>query len=342
MLVVVFSFLALVITSSVTADAPPITDELRALIEAWAPLVWIHPEDPFFPSSIEFHFEHVELRNSDESVVQSFVNRSSLMTGDETGGMHLNTVPDLECADCLQDLFFGERVENGGVPCYAYVKDWQDACETVDVSYRFFYPYNFGKYICIGIPINGSCDGYVQSFGNHVGDWEHFAIRIRGGEVIRAYSAVHDFGAHYQWNSETNNFFFTEGEPGTFGSEIPYGETIEVVEGFHSEVFSANGSHGTWTKEGTHVYMKLPLHLEDHTARGVAWRTWENLEIVGVDDNTEWSGDLQYLGYRGIWGNLKRGCEVEPVSGECILVNAPALGNGMPGDFPDDCQKTYF
>ena len=42
---------------------------------------------------------------------------------------------------------------------YALVKEWHDECGTIDVAYPFFYPYNYGKDICMGVDIGGHCNG---------------------------------------------------------------------------------------------------------------------------------------------------------------------------------------
>ena len=32
------------------------------IVETWAPAVWLHSQDPFYPSSIDFHLENVQVR----------------------------------------------------------------------------------------------------------------------------------------------------------------------------------------------------------------------------------------------------------------------------------------
>lgn len=55
------------------------------------------------------------------------------------------------CPSCLGPTFFhGNNVNNGGVPVYAIVREYQDAWKTIDVVYHTFYPYNRGKQVCIG------------------------------------------------------------------------------------------------------------------------------------------------------------------------------------------------
>ena len=45
--------------------------------------------------------------------------------------------------------------------------------------------------------------------------------------------------------------------------EVDYPQTVYLVEGNHPEVFSANGSHGTWASEGTfREHQMMTTHSE--------------------------------------------------------------------------------
>ena len=48
------------------------------------------------------------------------------------------------------------------VKVIALVKEWNDDCNTIDVSYPQFYPYNYGKDVCIGFDPNGHCNGPIE------------------------------------------------------------------------------------------------------------------------------------------------------------------------------------
>ena len=56
------------------------------------------------------------------------------------------------------------------VKVIALVKEWNDECNTIDVSYPQFYPYNYGKDVCIGFDPNGHCNGPID--GNRFILWE--------------------------------------------------------------------------------------------------------------------------------------------------------------------------
>merc|ERR1712002_316397 len=165
----------------------PLPDDVLAMIEDWAPLIWLHPEEQYFPSSVEFFFDNSQVRSKDQVVRQEDPTRFTVLTGPETSDMHLNTITDLEHPDSRLDWFGGQNISEFIVPTYVFVKDYNDNCGTYDVAYRALYPYNYGKDVCIGIMKNGTCEGIFQSFGNHVGDWEHFTIRIRYGKVEACY-----------------------------------------------------------------------------------------------------------------------------------------------------------
>ena len=37
------------------------SDETKTLISDWAPLIWIHSEDPFLPSNVDFYLDNMEV-----------------------------------------------------------------------------------------------------------------------------------------------------------------------------------------------------------------------------------------------------------------------------------------
>ena len=75
--------------------------------------------------------------------------------------------------------------------------------------------------------------------------------------IIRGF---HSFGAKYAYDAKNQTFEFYEGEPllhtldpsSDIDIEVDYPKTVYLVDG-HPEVFSANGSHGTWASEGKHT-----------------------------------------------------------------------------------------
>ena len=51
-------FLVVLLAMSCNGD---ISEETKKLVSDWAPLVWIHPEDPFLPSNVDFYLDSMEV-----------------------------------------------------------------------------------------------------------------------------------------------------------------------------------------------------------------------------------------------------------------------------------------
>jgi len=309
-----------------------LTPEARDLVYEWAPRVWLHSQEVFNPSTVQYHLNNIQVRNAGETVLQSPpVPQSSLLTGEETADYHMNT--DMPCTNCYQPFFSGEKPAE--VPSYTFVTEHNDSCSTIDITYTFFYPFNYGKDVCVGIGDVSGCLGEVLTFGNHVGDWEHVSLRIQGGRPSQIYVGVHSFGAWYSWNENTRKFYFVEGEP-VIRKTVKHGKIFPVkmeveyppellLEDGHPAVFSANGSHGVWADAGVHNYIHiLTVHLDDVCERGLAWDTWNNLDIIETAPEDTYAGENTWVDFRGRWGNIQKlDCGFEPLVGECGLVGGP-------------------
>ncbi|XP_023337870.1 putative vacuolar protein sorting-associated protein TDA6 [Eurytemora carolleeae] len=310
-----------------------LSEEARKLVEKWAPLVWIHSEDPFMPSSVPFHLQNIQINDENERLVQENPTQDSIVTGPDTDIMHMNTKYPVDCVNCFQPFFFGE--DPSTAPMYTFVTEHLDSCSTVDVTYSMFYPYNYGKDVCVGLEEFGFCVGDWQTFGNHIGDWEHVSLRFQGGEPLMIYVGVHSFGAWYSWDRSANRFVFSHGEPlkkKTIRNgktlemriDVDYPEFLDLEEG-RPAVFSANGSHGVWAQPGKHTYLHiLTVHLDDFCDKGVSWKSWENLKIYETGPLDQYTGEDSWINFKGRWGNIKKlGCGLEPLIGECGLVGGP-------------------
>jgi len=59
----------------------------------------------------------------------------------------------------------------------------------VDAFWMFFYSYNLGNAV------------FNVRFGNHVGDWEHTAVRFQHGKPKAIFFSEHSFGEAYTWDA---------------------------------------------------------------------------------------------------------------------------------------------
>ena len=60
--------------------ASEVSEEVAQMALEWAPLVWMHGEDPFYPSSVQFHLDNMEVRDANETLVRNQSN-SPVSTG---------------------------------------------------------------------------------------------------------------------------------------------------------------------------------------------------------------------------------------------------------------------
>ena len=55
------SMLLLFLTLLSMGCSGEISEETKKLVSDWAPIVWIHPEDPFLPSNVDFYLDSMEV-----------------------------------------------------------------------------------------------------------------------------------------------------------------------------------------------------------------------------------------------------------------------------------------
>merc|ERR1719244_721104 len=104
-----------------------LTEDTKILVTKWAPRVWLHNQEVFFPSTINFHLANVEARDSKENIQRPApLYPNSVPRGEYTGDWHLNTQKDIQCVNCFEDFFFGQELNQ--VPSYAFVTEHNDTC----------------------------------------------------------------------------------------------------------------------------------------------------------------------------------------------------------------------
>lgn len=155
-------------TSGTTGDPEPLDPRHEALL-TYAPRVWLHSDEAYFPSSVEF----------------AFANMTRFVGGD--GNYWIRSTEGLESPSDTLPFFAGDL---DGAPVYAFYAD--KGGDVVDLVYFFWYPYNRGKSVVDTI------------WGNHVGDWEHITVRLQRGQdqsltPVQAYLSAHSFGGVYEW-----------------------------------------------------------------------------------------------------------------------------------------------
>ncbi|XP_013410003.1 putative vacuolar protein sorting-associated protein TDA6 [Lingula anatina] len=295
--------------------------DIVAAAKLWAPVVRLAVGEEWKPSSVDYFLQHVNLRGGSPTSVTP----STLPTCNSN--CYLETKTHLSCPSCREPVVFKGQ-DPASAPAYAI---YEDKGNVVEITYWFFFPYNRGKRACVGLyfdnvcpcvkawghclcPRLNGCAGGYSTFGNHVGDWEHVKIKFNNNKIYSIYLSIHDseitnqYGGEFLWN----------------GNEFRRGNrAVYTTDCTHAQVYAAKGSHGIWPNTGEHVYKKLfnGDKLKDHCSAGTAWHIANNLKIVKMAAKGQFTGEFNFLNFKGRWGNRERNCP--KIIGQCVLENGP-------------------
>ncbi len=158
-------------TDAASTGEPPAPDPREQALVTYAPRVWLHADEEYFPSTVE----------------HAFASMTRFVGGD--GNYWIRSIAALDSPSDTLPFFAGDLDD---APVYAFYADKGD--NIVDLVYFFYYPYNRGKSVVDTI------------WGNHVGDWEHITVRLMRGPddaltPLQVYFSAHDFGGAYDWAS---------------------------------------------------------------------------------------------------------------------------------------------
>lgn len=266
----------------------------------YAPVLYLHSEDPYFPSDIGQQIANTVPQVDFESV------------NDAPASLSLENLSDLNNVEGTVFLTTTENIENnpawlngvrpnedgkteGAVTSTIVVNDHGDG--TVDAFYFHFYAYDYsGEYF--GIPI-----------GNHVGDWEHNMVRFEEGQPQAVWYSQHANGQAFHYETVEK---YNDGPRVCFKSSL--GKRNSQTNTSRPVAYAANGSHAVYGTDGTHAYgipnINLPWGpVSDETDHGPFWDPTlsayyysydaETSTFTPYDDNTP----VDYLYFDGHWGD---------------------------------------
>jgi hypothetical protein len=171
----------------------------------YAPYVYLYSEEEYWPGLMEEHLEHttphINFDPVDDKYLHPTVNNLDQLNG--MGKMYLQSNDDPESYphwlggedNIPEDLFPLPRNTKPHAKNVPYrspapaVLVVVDKGDYLDAFWFFFYSFNLGNQV-LGV-----------RFGNHVGDWEHTAIRFEKttGKPIEVFYSEHEWGAAYKW-----------------------------------------------------------------------------------------------------------------------------------------------
>ncbi|KAF8674367.1 hypothetical protein HU200_048197 [Digitaria exilis] len=169
-------------------SAMPTLEQAHAVIQHYGPTLFFHPKEKYLPSSVSWYFKN-----------GAALYRRGGEGGEEVDGEGSN-LPGGGCNDgeCWIDVPSGERgraVCRGNIDSaelYAHVKPAMGGACT-DVAMWVLCPFNGPARLKLG-PVSLP----LGKTGRHVGDWEHFTLRVSNltGELMGVYYSQHS-GGHW-------------------------------------------------------------------------------------------------------------------------------------------------
>lgn len=162
--------------------------QVQELVRAYAPRIYFHSKEKFFPSSVNWYFENGALlytKGQESNPVPIEANGSNLPQGGSNDGNFWIDLP--------VDENKKEQVKNGDLQsseAYLQVKPMLGATFT-DIAFWIFYPFNG-----FGTAKLGPIDIPLGRIGEHIGDWEHLTLRISNfnGALHKVYFSEHSKG----------------------------------------------------------------------------------------------------------------------------------------------------
>ncbi|CAB4298492.1 unnamed protein product [Prunus armeniaca] len=164
----------------------PNLTQIEALLEVYSPLIYLHPDEVYLPSSVGWFFSNGALlykKQGDAVAIEP--TGSNLPQGGSNDSSYWLDLP--------VDKGSSERVKKGDLldcQVYLHIKPMLGSTFT-DIAIWIFYPFN------------GPAMAEVEFFnislgkiGEHVGDWEHLTLRVSNftGELWRVFFSQHSGG----------------------------------------------------------------------------------------------------------------------------------------------------
>ncbi|KAJ0961551.1 hypothetical protein J5N97_001536 [Dioscorea zingiberensis] len=172
--------------SDSSLHAMPNLEQINALIHHYGPTLFFHPKEMYLPSSVSWFFKNgATLYKKGETLGESIeVDGSNLPSGGTNDGEYWIDLPN----DDRKSYVKHGSLESAEL--YAHVKPALGGTFT-DIAMWVFCPFNGPATLKIGV-LNIS----MSKIGQHVGDWEHFTLRISNfmGELWSIYFSQHSGG----------------------------------------------------------------------------------------------------------------------------------------------------
>nr|XP_043621872.1 uncharacterized protein LOC122593518 [Erigeron canadensis] len=200
-------------------EAMPNLEQVEALMQHYGPILYFHPDEVYFPSSVPWFFKKgakLFKKGKSSNGIPIHPHGTNLPQGGTNDGSYWLDLPPED----VDDIKHG-NLESAQL--YIHVKP-AFAGTFTDIDMWFFCPYK-GP---VAVTLTNKLKTKIK-VGKHIGNWEHFTLRISNfnGELYSVYFSGHSGG---KWVDASHLKFFKGNKP---------------------IVYSAKGSHATFPNAGT-------------------------------------------------------------------------------------------
>ncbi|KAF8394229.1 hypothetical protein HHK36_020436 [Tetracentron sinense] len=204
-----------------TLHAMPNLNQIHALIKNYGPTVFFHPDETYMPSSVPWFFKNGALLYRYDNLTGEAIDArgSNLPSGGKNDWKYWIDLPN---DDQRSNIKHG-NIESAEL--YAHVKPALGGTFT-DIVMWVFCPFNGPSTLKIGL-VNIA----LSKIGQHVGDWEHFTLRVSNftGELWSVYFSQHSGG---EWVDAYD---------------------LEFIEGNKPIVYSSKSGHASFPHPGNYI-----------------------------------------------------------------------------------------
>ncbi|XP_043707000.1 uncharacterized protein LOC122656511 [Telopea speciosissima] len=217
--------------------AMPSLEQVHALIKHYGPTVFFHPDEIYLPSSVSWFFKNRALLYRKGELDGEAIDASglNLPNGGTNDGKYWIDLPN----DDRRSTVKCGNIESAEL--YVHVKPALGGTFT-DIAMWVFCPFNGPATIKVGV-----LSFALSMIGQHVGDWEHFTLRVSNftGELWSTYFSQHSGG---EWVDAWN---------------------LEFIEGNKAIVYSSKHGHASFPHPGSYIQgsEKLGIGVENDAAR---------------------------------------------------------------------------
>ncbi|KAG9152232.1 hypothetical protein Leryth_027058 [Lithospermum erythrorhizon] len=251
-------------------SAMPNMAQIQELIKKYSPVLYFHPDEHFFPSSVSWFFENGGLlyaRGQESKPVLIDPTGSNLPQGGSNDGLYWLDLPIDDASVKRGDL------QSAG--SYIHIKPTLGATCT-DIAIWIFYPYNGPAKARVNF-INID----LGRVGEHVGDWEHVTLRVSN------------------FDGELKSLYFSQHSKGTWLDATK----VEYQNGNKPVVYSSLHGHAAFPNAGTNLMGNGKIGVRNDAAKGKMFMdTGINYTIICADYLKPLIGEPSWLNYAREWG----------------------------------------